>query len=118
MEENRMTRWVGDLTKMPVTVVAIAVLLSMPALYGVQQLEVGFDTRDNFDDSVPVVADFLLISDVFQSSPSPLYVVLDGPVISEQGRIMVESAIEVLQGDNRVTPVSYTHLTLPTTSSV
>ena len=31
-----------------------------------QQLEVDFDTRDNFDDSVPVVADYLLISDVFQ----------------------------------------------------
>ncbi len=106
IEENRITRWVGDLTKMPATVVLIAVLLSMPALYGVQQLEVGFDTRDNFDDSVPVVADFLLISDVFQSSPSPLYVVLDGPVISEEGRIIAESAIRVLQGDDRVTQVT------------
>ena len=38
-------------------------------------IEVGFDTRDNFDESVPVVQDFLLIADEFQSSPSPLYAV-------------------------------------------
>ena len=106
IEENRMTRWVGDLTMRPVTVVVVAVLLSLPALYGVQQLEVGFDTRDNFDDSVPVVADFLLISDVFQSSPSPLYVVLDGEVISEEGRMMVDSAILILKIDDRVTQVT------------
>ena len=106
IEENRMTRWVGDLTMRPVTVVVVAVLLSLPALYGVQQLEVGFDTRDNFDDSVPVVADFLLISDVFQSSPSPLYVVLDGEVISEEGRMMVDSAIQILKIDDRVTQVT------------
>ena len=48
---------------------------------GIQRLEVGFDTRDNFDESVPVVSDFILISEQFQSSPSPLYVVLDGDVI-------------------------------------
>ena len=106
IEENRMTRWVGDLTMRPVTVVVVAVLLSLPALYGVQQLEVGFDTRDNFDDSVPVVADYLLISDVFQSSPSPLYVVLDGEVISEEGRMMVDSAIQILKIDDRVTQVT------------
>ena len=106
IEENRMTRWVGDLTMRPVTVIVVAVLLSLPALYGVQQLEVGFDTRDNFDDSVPVVADFLLISDVFQSSPSPLYVVLDGEVISEEGRMMVDSAIQILKIDDRVTQVT------------
>ena len=106
IEENRVTRWVGDLTMRPVTVVVVAVLLSLPALYGVQQLEVGFDTRDNFDDSVPVVADFLLISDVFQSSPSPLYVVLDGEVISEEGRMMVDSAIQILKIDDRVTQVT------------
>ena len=106
IDENRMTRWIGDLSKKPATVVVVAVLLSMPALYGVQQLEVGFDTRDNFDDSVPVVADFLLISEVFQSSPTPLYVVLDGAVISEQGRIMAESAIRILQEDDSVTQVT------------
>ena len=33
-----------------------------------------------------VVQDFLLISDEFGTSRSPLYVVLDGDVISEEGR--------------------------------
>ena len=40
IDENRMTRWIGGLSKRPATVVVVAVLLSMPALYGVQQLEV------------------------------------------------------------------------------
>ena len=60
---------------------------------GFQQLEVGFDTRDNFDDSVPVVQDFLLIADEFQSSPSPLYAVLDGDVISQEGRFLYDSVV-------------------------
>ena len=68
--------------KIAIGVVSVAILVSLPAVMGIQRLEVGFDTRDNFDESVPVVSDFILISEQFQSSPSPLYVVLDGDVIS------------------------------------
>ena len=59
---------------------------------GFQQLEVGFDTRDNFDDSVPVVQDFLLIADEFQSSPSPLYAVLMA-TLSQEGRFLYDSVV-------------------------
>ncbi|MGB1818351.1 MAG: hypothetical protein ACPHK2_01895, partial [Candidatus Poseidoniaceae archaeon] len=82
--------WIGELTNKPVKVAIVALLLSGPMLIGFQQLEVGFDTRDNFDESVPVVSDFLLISDTFQSSPSPLYVVIDGEVISQEGRTIYD----------------------------
>ena len=81
-----ISKWIGSLTKKPVLVVLVTVIISIPMFIGFQQLEVGFDTRDNFDDSVPVVQDFLLIADEFQSSPSPLYVVLDGEIISVEGR--------------------------------
>ena len=53
---------------------------------GFQQLDVAFEQRDQLDDSVPVVQDFLLISDEFGTSRSPLYVVLDGDVMSDEGR--------------------------------
>jgi len=86
IEIGPISRWLGSITAKPVAVIAVTVLLSIPMFYGFQQLEVGFDTRDNFDESVPVVADFLMISDEFQSSPSPLYVVLDGDIISQSGR--------------------------------
>ena len=65
----------------------------------------GFDTRDNFDDSVPVVADFLLISEEFQSSPSPIYVVVEGDIVSQEGWQALESVVSVLGQDQRVTVV-------------
>jgi predicted RND superfamily exporter protein len=76
--------------------VIVTVIISVPMFIGFQQLEVGFDTRDNFDDSVPVVQDFLVIADEFQSSPSPLYVVLDGEVISQEGKIVYDDILNEL----------------------
>ena len=49
----------------------IALILLIPMYVGFQQLEVGFEQRDQFDDSIPVVADFIMLSDDFQSSRSP-----------------------------------------------
>ena len=63
---------------------------------GFAQLEVGFDTRDNFDQSVPVVQDFFLIADEFQSSPAPLYIVINGDVISEDGRDLYNEVVDTL----------------------
>jgi predicted RND superfamily exporter protein len=56
---------------------------------------VAFEQRDQLDDSVPVVQDFLLISDAFGTSRSPLYVVIDGDVISQKGS-MVWTELNVL----------------------
>lgn len=91
-----ISTWIGSLTKTPVLVVIVTVIISVPMFIGFQQLEVGFDTRDNFDDSVPVVQDFLVIADEFQSSPSPLYVVLDGEVISQEGKIVYDDILNEL----------------------
>jgi predicted RND superfamily exporter protein len=76
----------GDLSQRPALVGLIAVLLLIPMIGGFQQLDVAFEQRDQLDDSVPVVQDFLLISDEFGTSRSPLYVVLDGDVMSDEGR--------------------------------
>ena len=104
--EGRLSKAIGGLTRVPFAVVSLAILVSLPAAMGIQRLEVGFDTRDNLDESVPVVADFILISEDFQSSPSPLYVVLDGDVISPSGRQMVEDLILRLKQDSRVALVT------------
>ena len=106
IDESWLSKKIGALTRLPIGVVSVAILVSLPAVMGIQRLEVGFDTRDNFDESVPVVSDFILISEQFQSSPSPLYVVLDGDVISPEGREMVEKMIQKLSEDDRVALVT------------
>ena len=81
-----VARQVASLSQRPKMVAVIALILLAPMVAGFQQLEVAFEQRDQLDDSVPVVQDFLLISDEFGTSRSPLYVVIDGDVISEAGR--------------------------------
>ena len=76
----------GKLSTQPLKVGIIALILLAPMVAGFQQLEVAFEQRDQLDESIPVVQDFLLISDEFGTSRSPLYVVLDGDVITEEGR--------------------------------
>lgn len=105
IEIGPVSKWIGSLTKTPVKVVAVTIIISIPMFVGFQQLEVGFDTRDNFDDSVPVVQDFLVIADEFQSSPAPLYVVINGDVISFDGRKLyneVISQLDTTEGVNGV----------------
>lgn len=93
-----ISSWIGSLVHAPQKVILVAILISVPMFLGFQQLEVGFDTRENFDESVPVVQDFFLIADEFQSSPSPLYAVVEGNVISQDGRELYDSTIsELLQ---------------------
>tara|TARA_B100000767_G_scaffold270514_1_gene294375 strand:+ start:5323 stop:8100 length:2778 start_codon:yes stop_codon:yes gene_type:complete len=84
-EIGPVARGLGRLSMQPMKVGIIAVLLLIPMFIGFQQLEVGFEQRDQFDQSIPVVADFILLSDDFQSSRSPLYIVYDGDVLSDVG---------------------------------
>ena len=86
----------GKLSQQPLKVGLIALILLAPMVAGFQQLEVAFEQRDQLDDSIPVVQDFLLISDEFGTSRSPLYVVIDGDVISETGRAAWTSASEAM----------------------
>ena len=104
-EIGPVSRWIGNLTESPALVVLVTVIISVPMFIGFQQLEVGFDTRDNFDESVPVVEDFLMIADEFQSSPSPLYVVLDGEVISQEGKLVYDDIIETLSNTDETNGV-------------
>ncbi|MBL6734231.1 MAG: MMPL family transporter [Candidatus Poseidonia sp.] len=77
---------IGALSQRPAMVGVLALVLLIPMIGGFQQLDVAFEQRDQLDDSVPVVQDFLLISDAFGTSRSPLYVVLDGDVLTHEGR--------------------------------
>jgi len=87
---------IAKLSQRPKLVALIAVVLLAPMVAGFQQLEVAFEQRDQLDDSVPVVQDFLLISDEFGTSRSPLYVVIDGDVISEEGRAAWTAASDAM----------------------
>ena len=84
------------LSATPLKVGVIAVVLLAPMFIGFQQLEVGFDQRDQFDEDVPVVGDFLLLSDEFQNSRSPLYVVIDVEVFTPDGYAAWLAAEQVL----------------------
>ena len=105
VERSPLIEKIGALSDTPMVAIIAALALTAPMAIGVSQLEVGFDTRDNFDDSVPVVADFILISDEFQSSPAPIYVVVEGDVVSEEGKEAVREVIGVLGQDERVTVI-------------
>ncbi len=85
IEIGPVARSLGRLSMQPLRVSIIAVVLLIPMFIGIQQLEVGFEQRDQFDQSIPVVADFVLLSDDFQSSRSPLYIVYDGDILSDVG---------------------------------
>ena len=102
-EIGPISKWIGSLTKTPAKVILVTIIVSVPMFIGFQQLEVGFDQRDNFDTSVPVVQDFLTISDEFQSSPSPLYAVLEGEVISQEGRLLYDEVVSSLEQNSKVT---------------
>lgn len=102
---GNFAKWVGKITSKPIAVVGVAIIISTPMAIGIAQLEVGFDTRDNFDQSVPVVKDFFLIADEFQSSPAPLYIVIDGDVISEEGRDLYNEVVALLVEDPNVNGV-------------
>ena len=87
----------GRLSTQPVKVGFIAVLLLTPMYFGFQQLEVGFDQRDQFDQDIPVVSDFLMLSDDFQSSRSPLYLVVDvDDAVTHEGRLAWDAAYTML----------------------
>ena len=85
IEIGPIAKGLGRLSMQPMKVGVIAVLLLIPMFIGFQQLEVGFEQSEQFDPDIPVVADFLMISEDFQSSRSPLYVVFDGEVLSSEG---------------------------------
>ena len=53
---------------------------------------------------MPVVSDFILISDEFQSSPAPIYVVIEGDMVSEEGR-QASGRCSGCSSDERVTVV-------------
>ena len=106
MNETKLTRRIGEMAQdKPLYVIIVTALLSLPMLYGMSTLEVGFDTQGQFDDSLEVVQDFLMIAEEFQSSPTPLYVVLEGDIVSPQGFEAYNIAITTLQETDGVTGV-------------
>ena len=106
MNETKLTNTIGQMAEhKPALVILVALVLSLPMAYGMSSLEVGFDTVDQFDDSLEVVQDFLMIAEEFQSSPTPLYVVLEGNILSDEGVLAYNIAIETLSNTEGVTGV-------------
>ena len=106
MNETKLTNAIGQMAEhKPALVILVALVLSLPMAYGMSSLKVGFDTVDQFDDSLEVVQDFLMIAEEFQSSPTPLYVVLEGNILSAEGVLAYNIAIETLSNTEGVTGV-------------
>ena len=106
MNETKLTNAIGQMAEhKSALVILVALILSLPMAYGMSSLEVGFDTVDQFDDSLEVVQDFLMIAEEFQSSPTPLYVVLEGNILSTEGVLAYNIAIETLSNTEGVTGV-------------
>ena len=103
VKESRFSIWTGEQTLNPLTVIIAAILISLPVAAGINQLEIGFDYRDQLNEEIPVVADFLVLSDDFagQNQP-PLYVVIDGEVFSDDGRESYLNAMSVLENDSSI----------------
>ncbi|MBD18260.1 MAG: hypothetical protein CMB13_01260 [Euryarchaeota archaeon] len=102
VEPGRIGYWFGSLTQRPAAVLLAALALSVPMGYAVTTLEVGFDTRDQLDDSIPVVEDFLVLFDRYDAAPAPIYVRYDPSIdlFSAEGW----SAISTLESTVNSTP--------------
>ena len=96
VEVGPLSNKIAGFSQRPAMVAGLAVLLLLPMLYGFQQLEVAFEQRDQLDDTIPVVQDFLMISEDFGESRSPLYVVVNGEVFSPEGRAAWALAVDHL----------------------
>ena len=104
VEESKFSIWSGKQALNPMTVVVAALLLSLPVGAGITQLEIGFDFRDQLDEDIPVVANFLILSDDFsgQNQP-PLYVVLNIDVFSEEGKNAYINSMSILDAEPSIT---------------
>ena len=74
IEPGPLSNRFGSLTNKPLNVLVVALILSVPVGYGITSLEVGFDTRDQLDESIPAVENFLILADRYETSPAPIYV--------------------------------------------
>ena len=103
IEESKFSVWSGEQTLNPMTVIVAALLISLPVGAGITQLEIGFDFRDQLDDDIPVVADFLILSDDFSGqNTAPLYIVINTEVFSDSGKTAYLNAMSVLDSDNSI----------------
>ena len=103
IEESRFSKWSGEQALNPITVIIAALLISLPIGAGISQLEIGFDFRDQLDDEIPVVADFIILSDDFSGqNTAPLYVVINTEVFSDNGKTAYLNAMSVLDSDTSI----------------
>lgn len=105
--------WFGNLTKKPFTVLIIALLVSLPIGSAVSSLEVGFETRDQLDESIPVVSDFMILADRYESSPAPIYVqyVPKDEIFSSSGWNsidLIENSVKSTKGTSDVSSIRST----------
>jgi len=103
IEESRFSKWSGEQALNPITIIIAALLISLPIGAGISQLEIGFDFRDQLDDEIPVVADFIILSDDFSGqNTAPLYVVINTEVFSDNGKTAYLNAMSVLDSDSSI----------------
>jgi len=119
IEPGPISKRFGSLTSRPFEVLVVALILSIPVGYGITSLEVGFDTRDQLDESIPVVEDFLVLSDRYEASPAPIYVRLipSGDLFSADGWAYIGDIEETVRTTDGSSDVSSLRSTLESSAS-
>ena len=106
--ENDLSRWIGSLVgERRRTVWLVVAVITLPMLYGITQLEPGFNYRDQLiEDEAGVVASFITLNDRFSISPSPLWFVIDVEVgsslFSVSGLAAHDQAFAMLEAEQLV----------------
>ena len=123
IEPGPISNRFGSLTTNPFQVLIVALILSVPVGYGITSLEVGFDTRDQLDDSIPAVENFLVLADRYETSPAPIYVqyIPSSELFSSEGWAMIgdiEDTVRTTEGSSEVTSLRSTIEAAANTDSV
>lgn len=100
----------GRITGRSGVIMAVALVLTIPMAAAITQLEVGFDIRDQLDEDLPAVGDFLVLVDRFDASEGTIYVRYiapdDGAVISSEGRDAIRDVEALLAERENVNNVA------------
>ena len=91
--------------------------------YWLVPLIVGFDTRDQLDDSIPAVENFLILADRYEASPAPIYVqyIPLSELFSSESWTMIgdiEEAVRSTEGSSEVTSLRSTLESSANTDSI
>ncbi len=102
--ESKFAIFIGKLIHKPKIVLFVCILLTAPLLYSSLNLDVGFNPRDNFNDKLPIVQDFFILSDNFSRGEGYNYLVIDGDQFTSENMLIHNHLITMLSSYPELSP--------------